>query len=386
MSDKTEPILAEAPRARPDWWPQGEPWPPQDWRRARRRFLLRTALAVGLLMALIAGACILVFGITVLSLDWPAAPPFGAFEGDWRRWQQARPRSFICGPLVWLIVISGVIFLLRRAFRSVIAPMGDVMAAAQRIEQGDFSARAKERGNRDVRRLARSFNGMAARLEANDVQRKRMIADITHELRTPLTIIQGNLEGMIDGIYPRDEVGLRAALEESRVMARLVEDLRLLSLADTGALKLQKERTTIDELIDDITAAFASKAQRAGVTLSAVTEPRLPPVEIDTVRIREVLSNLISNALKHTPAGGSITIEARKHDAVIEIVVRDTGAGIAPEDLPHVFERFYKASDSRGTGLGLAIARSWVQAHGGDIRAESAPGVGTAMTFTLPLP
>jgi signal transduction histidine kinase len=226
---------------------------------------------------------------------------------------------------------------------------------------------------------------MTERLQLNEEQRRNLLADVTHELRTPLTVIQGNLEGMLDGIYPADQVHLESTLEETRVLARIIDDLRTLSLAASGALKLEREATDIGELVQDVVASFQSLADSAGVRLLVDVQPDVPPLDLDPTRIREVLSNLIVNALHHTLRSGQIQVRCfvENSDRVV-VAVGDTGKGIAPEELPRIFDRFYKGSDSRGTGLGLAIAKSLVTAHGGEISARSELGQGTTITFTLP--
>src|SRR5439155_1771385 len=171
----------------------------------------------------------------------------------------------------------------------------------------DYDVRVAERGPRSVRALARSFNTMTARLQDHDRLRRDLMADVAHELRTPLTVIQGKLEGLIDGVYPRDEAQLRQLLEETHVLSRLVEDLRTVALSESGALKLERESTDLSALARDVVNAFAGEASTRGVALTVDAPPELAPIEIDPVRIREVMSNLVSNALPHTPAGGSVT-------------------------------------------------------------------------------
>ncbi len=208
---------------------------------------------------------------------------------------------------------------------------------------------------------------------------------MTHELRTPLTVIQGNLEGLLDGLYPRDDAHLAALLDETRVLSRLVEDLRTLSLAEAGALKLQMEPTDLPTLLGEAAASFRAQAAAAGVALAVECAPDLPLLDIDPVRIREVVSNLVANALRYTPPGGRVRVACAAEGAGVAVTVSDTGRGIAPADLPHVFDRFYKSADSRGSGLGLAIAKNLVAAHGGEIAAHSAgvDGEGTTVRFTL---
>jgi signal transduction histidine kinase len=221
-----------------------------------------------------------------------------------------------------------------------------------------------------IRRVSRVFG-------EQDRLRRQLMADVAHELRTPLAILQGRIEGLLDGVYSRDEYHLAELLEETRHLSRLVEDLGTLAHAEAGALELRKETVDLGDLIRDVAAALPRPV--------AVTVPaELPAVEVDPVRIRQVLLNLLTNALRHTPEEGTVSVEVEARPKWILVRVRDSGSGIAPEELPRIFERFQKGSDSRGSGLGLAIARKLVLAHGGDIGIESAPGKGTEVTVSLP--
>jgi signal transduction histidine kinase len=289
----------------------------------------------------------------------------------------------ILGIVVLLAALAGV----GRAIRGGAWPLSDVMEAADRVAAGDYEARVREAGFPEMRGLARSFNQMAQRLGSNEQRRRDLLADIAHELRTPLSVIQGHTEGMIDGLYPADAAHLEPLLEETKVMARLLDDLQTLSTAEAGALKLHREPTHPGQLVDEAVSAFRSAASTAGVTLQARVQEGLPLIDVDPVRMVEVLFNLMSNALRHTPSGGSITVQAESEGDArsLAFVVRDTGDGIPPEALPHVFERFVKGADSRGAGLGLAIARTLIEAHGGTIAAESSVGQGTTMRFVIPL-
>jgi len=290
------------------------------------------------------------------------------------------------GPLriaTLVLVIVGLV-LAGRALRRVATPIGDVMEATERVAEGDYAIRIAEHGPRETRALARAFNSMVARLQADDEQRRNLLADVTHELRTPLTVIQGNLEGLLDGIYPRDDAHLEPILEETRILSRLIDDLRTLALAESGALKLQKEPTDLAMLVSETVSSFQSQADAAELLLSADAEPGLV-LEVDPERIRQVLENLIANALRYTPHGGTIHVRCFTEGAHAKLSVSDTGAGIPPDDLPHIFDRFYKSRDSRGTGLGLAIAKNLVMAHGGEISAQSVLGKGTTIHLTFPL-
>jgi two-component system, OmpR family, sensor histidine kinase BaeS len=282
-----------------------------------------------------------------------------------------------------LVVVYGFLFT-ARALRRFAAPVGDVIEAVGRVADGDLSTRVDERGPREARALARAFNTMTTRLEAGEEQRRRLLADVSHELRTPLSVVQGNLEALVDGVHPADEAHLVAILDETKVLSRLVEDLRTLSLAESGALALHREAIDVGALVRETVDSFASQAERAGVSLEARVSSGLPQVDADPVRAREILSNLIANALRYTPSGGRVTVTAQPADAAVAIDVRDTGEGIAPERIGRIFDRFYKSPESRGAGLGLAIAKQLVEAHDGEISATSVLGKGTDIRFTLP--
>jgi two-component system OmpR family sensor kinase/two-component system sensor histidine kinase BaeS len=267
--------------------------------------------------------------------------------------------------------------------RRVALPLSDVVAAASRVAGGDYTTRVAEHGPPSLRWVARAFNSMTAQLQAQDEQRRHLMADVAHELRTPLTVMQGQLEGLVDGVYPRDDARLNEVLDQTRVLARLVEDLGTLAHAERGSLALRKEPTDLGALVHDAAAAFATEAAARQVAISVEDHVELPPVEIDPARIREVMTNLVSNALRHTERG-RITIALVAEREAIRVSVRDTGTGIPPELLPRIFDRFYKGAASQGSGLGLTIARNFVVAHGGVISAESRAGEGTTITFTLP--
>jgi len=241
------------------------------------------------------------------------------------------------------------------------------------------------RGPRELRALARAFNAMLVRLQRSEDQRRRLLADVTHELRTPVAVLQGNLEALLDGVYPADADHLGPLLEEMQILSRLIDDLRTLSLAESGALELHREPTDFTVLVGDVLASFRAEADVAGVSLHSEVPEDTPLVDVDPLRTREVLVNLVANALRHTPRGGEVRVVAGVVDGTLRLSVSDNGSGIGAEDLPHIFERFYKSSDSAGSGLGLAIARNLVLAHAGQIDAESSLGVGTTMRITIPV-
>jgi len=298
------------------------------------------------------------------------------FRGDGHR-----GRPFI--PIAIVLVVLSVIFV-ARAGRRFASPVADVMEAADRVAAGDYETRVQERGPREVQRLGRAFNEMAERLGTNETRRRQLLADVAHELRTPLSVIQGTVEALIDGLYPIDEAHLSQVLGETKVMSRLLDDLQILSTAEAGALTLHREPIEPRQLIEAAVQSFTVQASENGVRLESRVADTLPEIDVDPVRIGEVLSNLLANALRHTPAGGEIVVGAAAADDGIELSVADSGTGIEQERLPHVFDRFSRTPDSPGVGLGLAIAKTLVEAHGGRIRAESGPR-GTTIAFTLPV-
>jgi signal transduction histidine kinase len=294
--------------------------------------------------------------------------------------------AWTLGVLVAMAALGA--WIVGRAIGRAAYPAADVIEAAGAVAEGDYEVEIAERGPPEMRRLARSFNRMTARLREQDRERRDLLADVTHELRTPLTVIQGNLEGLIDGVYPRDDEHLRPVLEETRLLSALIEDLRTLTLAEAGALPLHREPVDLDALLRDAVAAHGPAATAAGVVLTGEAAPGLPRLEADPVRLRQILGILVTNALQHTARGGSVRVRCSAnggHPSTAEVTVSDTGTGISAEDLPRVFERFYKSKGSRGTGLGLPIARNLVLLHGGEITAESTPGAGTTVRFSLPI-
>jgi two-component system, OmpR family, sensor histidine kinase BaeS len=353
---------------RPPWWPEGEPWPPNRGARGWRGFgcLFGLVFLVGFL-GLLSLASHLVGGI----LD--ARGPFGTF---------ARVAAVVVAVAV-LVGLTKVAGGLRR-YGAVLDELVDVAA---RVEAGDYSARVRRpvRGPRPVRDLVRAFDTMAARLEADETQRRSLLADVTHELRTPLAVVQGNVEAILDGVHPADEEHLSAILDETRVLTRLIEDLRTLALSEAGSLSLHREPTDLAILAADVATAFETAAEAAGVSIQADVDESLPLLDIDPVRIREVITNLVANAIRHTPDGGTIRISGRLDGTSVVLDVTDSGSGIEPDLLPHVFERFTRSASTGGSGLGLAIARGLVELHGGTIAADSPPGGGTRMEVRLPV-
>jgi two-component system OmpR family sensor kinase/two-component system sensor histidine kinase BaeS len=280
------------------------------------------------------------------------------------------------------VIVPGVFF---SGMRRIGFPLGDIVGAAERVGRGDYSAKLVERGPPFLRKVARAFNTMTTRLDAQEQLRRNLMADVAHELRTPLSVIRGRLEGLLDGVYARDDATVEQLIEETKLLERLVEDLRTLAHAEGGTLRLQRESTDIGVLIHEVVHSFEVAARAREVDLSASQAGDLPLVDIDPFRIREVLTNLVTNALRHTPPRGQVVIAATAESSQLRVDVADTGSGIAPDDLARVFDRFAKGADSQGSGLGLAIARNLIAAHGGEISARNRPEGGAVFSFTLPI-
>jgi signal transduction histidine kinase len=288
--------------------------------------------------------------------------------------------------IVSAVVVAALVVGVASAFVRIGRTLDSMEEAAERVQEGDYAVRVRvpDRGLRPVRHLARGFNTMVERLQRDEDQRRTLLNDVSHELRTPLSVIAGNIEAMIDGVRPADEAHLSAILEETRVMERLIDDLRTLALAEAGALRLHREPLDVGALVGDVAAGFDARADETGVSLGVTVGEDLPAVEADAARIRQVVANLVVNAFEHTPRGGRIDLAASRDGDGVTVAVLDTGSGIDAELLPRIFDRFQRAADSPGSGLGLAIARDLVEAHGGQIHATSEPGAGTRVEFSLP--
>lgn len=299
---------------------------------------------------------------------------------------------------IWLLVCGAPVILVTIVLVTIITlytrfgrPLEELFNAINTIEEGNLSVRVRENRSDMFSDLFKRFNKMVAELERAEQQRRNLTADIAHELRTPLHIIQGNLEGIVDGVYAPTTGHINNTLDETRLLSRLVNDLQTLSLAETGQLPLHPTRFLLADLIQDLTSSFASQAAFRGVELQSHIANPDQQLTADYDRLNQVLSNLISNALRHTPDGGMISIETGagpSGERNVRISVRDTGAGIPSEDLPFIFDRFWRADKSRSermhSGLGLAITKQLIHAHGGTIEVQSEPGKGTTFTIELP--
>ena len=303
--------------------------------------------------------------------------------------------AFLAGinrALLLAAVVAGLAAVLFTAglSRRILGPVSTLTAAARRMEGGDLTQRVEVQSSDEIGELARAFNAMADGLTRLEDLRRNMVTDVAHDLRTPLSNIRGYLEALQDGVVePKREV-VDSLHEEAMLLNRLVDDLQELALAEAGQLRLERQPVAPADLVNRAMEAARAQAAAGGITLQVDLPADLSLVDVDPQRIGQVLGNLLSNALTHTPPGGEVVVAAQARESEVELSVSDTGEGILPEHLPYIFERFYRADRSRsratgGTGLGLAIARQLVEAHGGRIEVESEVGQGTQFTFTLPV-
>ncbi|MEW5957019.1 MAG: ATP-binding protein [Chloroflexota bacterium] len=289
------------------------------------------------------------------------------------------------------LIAGGVGVLLGLAIaRGLSAPLGRLAAAARRFSQGELDRRVPVQGATEIADLARAFNEMGASLQQAETLRRNLVADIAHELRTPLSVIQGNLRAILDDVYPLDKSEIAQIFDETLILSRLVNDLRELAQAEAGQLGLHLQPVEAAPLVEGSLDLLAELAREKNIELAVSRPSVLPPVLADPDRVRQVLHNLLSNALRHTPEDGQITVTVEPQAGFLRISVADTGPGIPADDLPHVFDRFWRADKARarahgGSGLGLAIARQLVEAHGGQIGVASEPGHGSHFWFTLPV-
>ena len=288
--------------------------------------------------------------------------------------------------LVAAAVTAGLVASARWLWRNA-RSVGALMDAADRVAGGDYTARVDDPGSRQLGRLTDAFNEMAGRLQTNEERRRELLADVAHELRTPLQVITGLVEGMQDGLYPSDPEHLRTLIDETIVMARLLDDLRTLSMAEAGVLPLHREPLDPRALARDAVQAFQAMADRGAVSVTTEHAPDAPEqIEADPVRLAEVLANVLTNAVRHTPSGGSVAVRVGATGTGARFDIEDSGPGIPPDQLPFVFDRFVTSADAGGTGLGLAIAKRLVEAHGGTIEAVAPAAGGTTIRIVVPGP
>lgn len=363
----------------PPWWPENEPWPPtrRHWRTRRGHYpffrRLGCLFAAFNFLGIAVFVSVVVFVVNGLGIIHISADLF---------------QGLLPFAAIFLALMIAMVVMAGANLRRLSIPLDELLAAANRVAEGDYSTRVDEKGPPEVLSLTKAFNSMTSRLQVNDQQRRALLADVSHELRTPLTIIQGNLEGVIDGLYPADETRLRSILEETQVLSRLIDDLRTLALAESGTLKLRREPTDLAALVREIAAGYQSQSDMAGVRVEMSLPEGEMLLDVDPERIRQVISNLLNNALRYSPQNGLVRISLSESISTpgkqAMISVADNGPGIASDDLPHIFDRFYKSNDSHGMGLGLSIAKYIVEAHGGEIKAGSGAGQGTTISFSLP--
>jgi signal transduction histidine kinase len=296
--------------------------------------------------------------------------------------------------LAWAGLAAAVVAVVASIFvsRSLSAPIRAMTVASQRISEGHYSERVHVKGKDELGLLAGSFNRMAEKLEQTETMRRQLLGDVSHELRTPLAAIKGSMEGLMDNILPADAETFSQIHEEADRLSRLVDDLQELSRVEAGSFDLDRKPVVVSDLVTFTRKRLSRQFEAKGVTLTSNLPASLPSVLADEDRIGQVLLNLAGNALHYTPSGGRVTISAEVRGREVEISVTDTGIGIPPEHLPHIFDRFYRVDKSRsrqaggGSGIGLTIAKYLVEAHGGKIRVESAgEGQGSAFRFTLPV-
>jgi signal transduction histidine kinase len=318
-------------------------------------------------------------------------PARAAFEGRPREMEfiERSNRTLLYGALIGagIALLLGIIL-----SRTLTRPIRELTQATHAVSQGDLSQQVPVRSDDELGELAQAFNKMSAELSRSINARKQMTADIAHELRTPLSLILGHAEAVHDGVLAPSRENFEIIREEAARLEQLVNDLRTLSLADAGELSLNPQTVDPGQLLQDVGSLYKYQLQRKAITLRLDIAPQLPPLDVDPGRITQVLTNILDNALRHTPDGGSITLSAREVEDQVKLAVQDSGPGLKTEDLERIFNRLHRADPSRqreqvsagGSGLGLAIARSIVQAHGGQVSAESETGQGLKIVIRLP--
>ncbi len=333
--------------------------------------------------------------VILLSTDMPLSR-FGVVSPTTKNASTSSPgQNFlnVVNHSLWLVIVAAwaLALLLTLAFsNTILRPVGELTRIARRMEQGDLSQRVRIRTKDEIGKLAHAFNTMADSLSRSEELRRNMVSDVAHELRTPLTNIRGYLEGLKDHVVAPTQDIIVSLYEESLILSRLVVDLQELSLAEAGQLYLVRKPAALGEIIVKAVASLQMQASEKSLALYIDIQPTLPRVMADAERVGQVLRNLLSNAITHTPLDGEITVSAYEDFDEVVVSVRDTGVGIEEEHLPNIFERFYRTDASRsratgGSGLGLAIVKQMVEAHDGRVEVESALGRGSSFTFTLPV-
>jgi signal transduction histidine kinase len=300
--------------------------------------------------------------------------------------QRSRRSMLLAGLTAGVAAMFLSFFLIRQLTR----PLRKLDRASHRIAEGKFDERVDILSSDEIGRLASSFNEMAASLESSEQVKKRLIADISHELRTPITAVRTTLESLRDGLMEPTQATLSALHDKILLTTRLIQDLHQLALADSGRLSMHPRPCSIEDIFETILETIGVQMEDEEITLVREIEADLPRIEADAQRIEQVLLNLLSNAIRHTPAEGNIVVQAKQVGHKVQVAICDSGPGLSKLDLGHVFDRFYRAdeartSDDTGAGLGLSIAKALIEAHGGRIWAENAPDGGACFAFTLPV-
>ena len=296
----------------------------------------------------------------------------------------------------WQLLVAGAVAALvalvitRWLARGMTQPLRDMAEAARRMKTGDYSQRVVTDSRDEVGRLAEAFNRMSAELEGLEMLRRELVANVSHELKTPISALRAHLENLLDGVEEPNPETLQVMLVQSERLGRLVDQLLDLSKLESGDVPLERESIEVAPLVAQVLSEIQVARPEAEVAVSHELPPDLPAVYADRERVHQVLFNLLDNAVRLTPSGGRVTVTASRHNGAVDVAVADTGPGISADELPRVFERFFRVDASRsrddgGTGIGLAIARSVVEAHGGRIWADSQPGKGSTFTFELPV-
>ncbi len=356
------------------------------------RLWVRLSLMIGGVLFLV---FFLQFVSIMLSPDFDTLPADDAEIGAGAPLADGGPgaasRAEIAGRLVDFMALSAAVGLVAGVVigRVVSAPISHLVTAAQSIGQGNLAVRVAPNGSREMHDLAGAFNKMADDLQRAETLRNNLMADVSHELRTPLTVLEGNLRAALDHVYALDEAEIANLYSQTRHLIRLVNDLRELALAENHQLPLEKQPTDLNALIAETLQAIEPLAMEKGVRLVNDDVTELPELFVDPIRIRQVLFNLLSNALRHTPADGVVTVRGAATSGEVHLIVQDTGDGLTPAQLAAVFDRFYRTDRSRsretgGAGLGLAIVKALVEAHGGRVQVTSA-GQGRGCQFTVSL-
>jgi signal transduction histidine kinase len=339
-------------------------------------------------VVIIAAIALLGIGFLLRPDPPPDRPPPNAAQ---RLEFRTRAAEILTRSLISVVMVGSVLGIAAGVWmsRRLTAPLEELAKGTETIGAGDLSYRVKPQGSAEIVALAQSFNGMAGKLEEGERLRQNLLTDVAHELRTPLTVLQGNLRAILDDVYALDKAEVAHLYDQTRHLHRLVSDLHELAQAEARQLPLNLQTTDLVWLVEDAVAIFAPIAEAEELQLQ-VNLPKIPVmVQVDQARITQVLQNLLVNALRHTPAGGCITVRLTV-DEVVKLIIQDTGEGIDAEHLPYLFDRFYRTDNARdrdhgGAGLGLAIVRALVEAHEGQVAVASA-GRGQGSTFTITLP